>query len=435
MVARLKSTPLRKEFKRLIPKNWLQTLAKETGAAQRERKVDIYDFVWTLILGFGQTKERSLAGLRRTFEKVTGTALEESSFYDRFTKGLAKLMKSVLGAVLAKAEAFGRQPQGVLSAFQEVLMADSTVIRLHDLLKARWPACRTNHTQAALKAHVILSVEGYGPKSVRVTSERVHDGPVLRAGKWVKDRLLLFDLGYYQFRLFARIATCGGYFLTRLKENANPVITSIYRGNGKALLGQKLQDVLGHLKRKALDVEVELTFHRKAYWPEKARRDKIRCRLVGVKNAETGRYHLYVTNVPLETLSAEEVGKVYGARWLIELAFRELKSHYAMESMPSSKPHIVEALLYAAFLTMVVSRRWLSMLRKKAGALSQRCPTERWAAIFRIVAADLLAILVRPSREAAEIARRIMPMILEELIDPNAGRVHLLARSGGVKPA
>jgi hypothetical protein len=33
-------------------------------------------------------------------------------------------------------------------------MTDSTLIRLHDLLKAKWPACRTNHTQAALKAHL-----------------------------------------------------------------------------------------------------------------------------------------------------------------------------------------------------------------------------------------------------------------------------------------
>jgi putative transposase len=235
-VARQKSNPLRQEFNRLIPKKWLQTVALETGAVKRQRKVDIYDFFWTLVLGFGGTKERTLAGLRRTFEKVTGIAIEESSFYGRFTQGLAKLMKTVLGAVLVEAGTLGRLPQGALSAFKDVLMTDSTVIRLHDLLKAKWPACRTNHTQAALKAHVILSVQGCGPSSVRVTSERVHDGPVLRAGKWVKDRLLLFDLGYYQFRLFARIARCGGYFLTRLKENANPVITAVHRGSGKSLL-------------------------------------------------------------------------------------------------------------------------------------------------------------------------------------------------------
>src|SRR5690606_4583292 len=100
------------------------------------------------------------------------------------------------------------------------------------------------------------------------------------------------------------------------------------------IVGQKLQDVLGRLKRGILDVEVEMAFPRRAY-AGKARRDKMRCRLVGIRNEESKEYHLYVTNVPPETLSAEEVANVYGARWLIELFFRELKSAYALESMPS----------------------------------------------------------------------------------------------------
>lgn len=286
MVAHNKSTPIRRDFNRLIPKKRLESLAEETGAVQRHRKVDIFDFFWTLILGFGVGKDRSIAALRRTFQKVTGKTLVPSAFYDRFTPTFAKLMKKVLSEVLEKAGTLGRQPLGCLAAFKEVLTTDSTVIRLHDLLKAKRPACRTNHTQAALKAHVILSVVGCGPSSVKVTSQLVHDGPVLRAGSWVRDTLLLFDLGYYRFQLFARIGKCGGYFLTRLKENANPTICDVYRtwrGNSVDLVGQKLQDILGRLKREVLDVEVELIFMRRAY-AGKARRDKIRCRLVGIKN-------------------------------------------------------------------------------------------------------------------------------------------------------
>ncbi len=37
----------------------------------------------------------------------------------------------------------------------------------------------------------------------------------------------------------------------------------------------------------------------------------------------------------------------YGARWQIELLFREMKSSYGVEEMPSRKRHVVEALLYA----------------------------------------------------------------------------------------
>ena len=188
--------------------------------------------------------------------------------------------------------------------------------------------------------------------------------------------------------------------------------------------------MLGRIQRQVLDVEVELTFERRTYLG-KRRRDKMRCRLVGILNEETGRYHLYITNVPVETLNSEDVARVYGARWIIELAFRELKGTYELEEMPSSKPQIVEALLYAAFITMVVSRTLLQALRRRYQALADRFPVERWAKVFRTVAADILAILLCSAAEAELLARRVFPMIEQEALDPNANRVLLLGRAEG----
>lgn len=428
-MARLKSTSIRRECNKIFPKKRLEELARETGVIQRQGKVKIVDFFWTLVLGFGGAGTRTLAGLRRAFGKTTGKTLVPSAFYDRFTPALVRLMKTVLFEALEKAGLPERQLGGCLTAFKDVLATDSTVIRLHKLLKAKWPACRTNHTKSALKAHVIMSVTAQGPSSIKVTSERKHDGPVLKAGAWVRDRLLLFDLGYYRFQLFARIDKCGGYFVSRLKDNANPIISGIHqncRGRSIDVIGKRLQDVLLHLKRDVLDMDVELAFKRRTYGGI-SRSDKFHCRLVGVKNDETGRYHLYLTNVRPETLSAEEVGNVYRARWLIELVFRELKSRFEMDAMPSSKAHIVESLLYASFITMVVSRSLLRHIRNGLGSLAQRCPVERWSAIFRTVASELLNILLFPAVEAKFLARRLWVMLRKEVIDPNAGRVLLLA--------
>lgn len=431
-MAQKKFNPIRQEFHRLIPSRWLRSQALELGAMQRRRKIDIVSLVWSLILCFGVGKDRTLAGLRRGFCKGTGKTLAPSAFYDRFTPALAKLMKTVLLRALPLATPARGVMQGALKSFQDVLITDSTVVRLHDLLKAKWPATRTNHTLAALKAHVILSVTGKGPKSIKVTSERVHDGPVLRAGKWVKGRLLLFDLGYYRFQLFARIGACGGFFLTRLKDGAKVRITKVHqrwRGRSIALVGKSLKDVLSRLKRETLDVEVELTFRRREYRGRR-RQDKLRCRLVGIRNAETGRYHLYLTNVPKETLSAEEVGKVYGARWAIEILFRELKSQYRMEAMPSRKSHVVETLLYAAFLSLLVSRSLHEAIRRRWRAVADRCPSERWATLFHSVAEDLLGVLLYPAEVADRVTDRIVPMLKREMLDPNRGRPSLMQRSG-----
>lgn len=40
----------------------------------------------------------------------------------------------------------GRALRGHLKAFRDVILTDSTVVRLHDLLADVYPACRTNHT-------------------------------------------------------------------------------------------------------------------------------------------------------------------------------------------------------------------------------------------------------------------------------------------------
>jgi IS4 transposase len=102
--------------------------------------------------------------------------------------------------------------------FRDVLATDSTLVRLHELLERSFPASRTNHTKAAAKLHVVMSVQGKGMRSVKLSSGRQHDSPVLKVGRWVRDRLLLFDLGYFRYGLFDRIDAQGGYFISRLKQ-------------------------------------------------------------------------------------------------------------------------------------------------------------------------------------------------------------------------
>jgi IS4 transposase len=95
------------------------------------------------------------------------------------------------------------------------------------VLERSFAACRTNHSLAALKLHAVISVSGKGPRSVKVTAERVHDGPVFRVGPWVEDRLLLFDLAYFPFQLFTCIRRNGGYFVVRLKKSADPTVVAL----------------------------------------------------------------------------------------------------------------------------------------------------------------------------------------------------------------
>lgn len=424
------TTNIRFVLKRLISKKKVEKKARELGVVERERSVDIWKFVNAIVLGFAMGKERTLASLRRAYEKSSGKTIVASAFYDRFTAGMAKLFRSILDDLMTGMQRGETELSGVLASFRDVLLIDSTLIRLHDLLAKSFPASRTNHTLAALKAHVILSVRSEGPKSIKVTSGKTHDGPILRAGKWVRDRLLLFDLGYYRFQLFACIDREGGYFISRLKDGANPLITAVFQnlhGRKVQLVGEYLQDVLKNLKKKVIDIEVELSFRKQSYRGKKSG-GKFRCRLVGVWNDEKKRYHLYLTNIMPDRMSAEDIARTYCARWLVELAFRTLKGEFRIDQMPSAKRHVVETLLYAAFIAMLMSQNLLAYLRTRLRrAQRNRIAHERWAAVFASACSDLLTLIVR--RPCEKQARLLEQFLLHEMIDPNVSRARLLARA------
>jgi len=433
-MARPRSVPVREALRKTFTASMISTLARVSGAFQRLRKIEPVALFWTLVLGFGAGRVRTIAGLRRAYEKETGTRLVPSVFYDRFNAGLVKMMAMAIEEGLKLFAGVPPALQGTLKAFKDVILTDSTVVRLNDLLQAEYPACRTNHTLAALKMHAVISVMGKGNNSLKVTPERRHDGPVFQVGPWIKGKLLLFDLGYFSYRLFASIERNGGYFISRLKSNVDPIIVADNgprRRGRRRLAGDSLRSAIQYLQRDTVDVMVTIRYRKRAYGGRKTGKLADQClRVVGVRDEDTREWHLYITNLPVDRLAAREIGQLYRARWMVELLFRELKSSYRMQDLPSGNKHVVLTLLYAAVLTLVVSRQLLGVVQKKLGSSADRVTLERWAVVFAEVAGRLLEVILSPPRLTGYTERRVAAFLMHEAVDPNRARPSLLESLG-----
>jgi len=154
-----------------------------------------------------------------------------------------------------------------------------------------------------------------------------------------------------------------------------------------------------------------------------------RFRVVGIRNPETRSYHLYITNIAPEVVSAAAIGQLYGARWLIEILFKQLKSYYQLDSFPSTNRHIVHALIYTALLTMVASRCIESLLRQRRQLADQLdlqprqrgFPWLRLGSVLSSMSAPLLqAVLLCAGVKRASVA--LTDLILKEAADPNHHR-------------
>jgi hypothetical protein len=131
---------------------------------------------------------------------------------------------------------------------------------------------------------------------------------------------------------------------------------------------------------------------------------------------------MYVTNISLELLEPEEVARLYGARWEVEILFKELKSRYALDMVPTSNPKVIEAMIWIAILTLIISRKIYKVVRAlNPEAKMARFTTLRWSNIFTENASSLLAgVLQHMGLETS--LKTYLEFSMSEEVDPHVTR-------------
>jgi IS4 transposase len=424
--------PLIRNVASLLDDDHLLELARESGFLVRQRDLQVIPFFWTLVLGMIAQPTDTVAGLQRLYHQLTGTVLASSSFQGRFNAGLVAWLRAAFEHVVAATGEGRRQLTGALAPFSELLVIDSTVLRLHALLAGKYPGTRTNHSPASAKLNVLYNVA-----SGRILTTQVAEGTraetrFFKPGAWAKGSLLLFDLGYFKLQTFWRIDFHEGYFISRLKDGCNPTIKAIHsthRGRAIDVVGKKLKDVLGAMQRQHLDAQVEYKISRKGL-PGRPRGDRktevLSLRLVAHLNAETGKYHIYLTNVPPELLTAQEIADAYRMRWQIELLFKEMRSVGGLDAWPNRKEAVVLAGIYATLLGMAVNRRLLTALRERLEAdpdkRGRTIGPMRWSNVFAAHAALILGLIVGTIKQTHQQVKSFVSMLLREAIDPKRAK-------------
>lgn len=431
--------PLVAHMESLLGEDFLLASAREAGFLKRQRHLQVVPFFWTLVLGMIACPQKSLASVQRLYHELTGTTIAASSFQERFNAGLVGWLKAVFEHTSAAVSENSRQLKGALAAFREVTLIDSTILRLHRLLAKRYPGPRTNHSPAAIKLNLVYNV-----RDGRITKTQLKEGThaetkLLKPGAWMKGHLLLFDLGYFKLQKFWHIDFHGAFFISRLKDNCNPTITrvnSTHRGRAVDLAGKKLKDALKLIQREVLDCEIEYRISRKGL-PGRPANEKsviLKLRLIAVSNKETGKYHLYVTNISTEQMAPAEVAETYRDRWFVEILFKEMRSVGGLEAWPCRKEPAVLAGIYATLLGMLVNRRLLlaleARLKASPGGSRRYIPSLRWSKIFAAHARTFLDLLLARVHQKHHQIASFIDMLLYEAADQKRRKPRLEARYG-----
>ena len=366
----LPSTPFLASYHELFKAEDLWNAARKLGVVTRERKIDVPALVEATVLamsGLPGTQTSAFAN----YIQLTGEAVVPSSFYDRFTEPFTNLMADVSRRAIAAVRAIAPEQgealalAGLLERFGDVQAADSTC-QLLKRFAAHWAPSTSPERPASFKLHAIVSLKDGLPVEQHVSPQRDHDSPQLADEALTAGTLFLADLGYVDLARLIRLKRRGVHVLMRLKKGQNPVIRRVRTGKGakRACRGMTLDDALAtgvlDFDHGKLDVEVTVS----AIVDGTATEETFR--VVGLAHPDDpdGDWY-YLTTVPHDILSVDEVSLAYTLRWDIELLWKHLKTGVGLAAIRAWRQSAVIALVHAK-LTGVALARLLELAAKPA---------------------------------------------------------------------
>lgn len=402
----------------LISKGETEALAYETGYYVRKPdKIRAFEFAVVCALAAVVEMKRGFAPVWRLLMAVANIVTARSAVTQRFGPGSANLLEALFERAVKKLPSAGASVlRPKLNQFHEVLAQDGTVLQLSPVLAKLFPATRTNTVDAAAKAHVTADVVARRIVDVTVTGERDSELRELYRQDFAENALYLLDLGYTSYDLFSLIVHSKAFLLMRLKENANPTVVNVRHGvkAPKRSIGKKFQELKFCKTHDSFDLDAEFYC-----WEFD---EKVTMRVVGQWNPDTERYHCYVTNLPPEDWTVEELATLYRQRWIIELLMKLLKSSCHLDHIDTSNPDALRTHLYASLLAAVILQATLATAANSAGIPLEDLSYLTAGIVAPMIAIPLLLLWLERELTYDELAAMIFRVLVVGCRDQNPSR-------------
>lgn len=326
----------------------LEKVARQTGWMKRKsRKITPIAFLRGILLSITQG-EPSLRLLATSIGLHSNLTVSKQALWER----LGPEAVAFFGSVLAEVMTTGiNAPKSIfkIPGIHRVLIADSTLVSLHERLAGLFPATNNQHGHCGAGfglqgifelisgAALELSLHPYRRGDQKASTDIL---PHLREGD-----LVIRDLGYMVLEPLKKISECGAHFLSRHLNNR--VLHIAQEGEDGRV------ELLSYLRRHAsyegaeVDLDVVVGSNQKHY-------GTLECRLVArrlpqsvvekrLRKARQNEerlskkftkehlrllaWEIYITSLPRAAADVAQLAALYRLRWRVEIIFKAMKSH------------------------------------------------------------------------------------------------------------
>jgi hypothetical protein len=398
---------------------WAEEVARDVPVVKRRRKFSPATLAQTFILGFLAKPRASDEDLARMAARC-GVPVTTQAVGQRFTQAAVDFLEALFRRAVRQRVQADRALAPLLERFPAVFLQDGTAVAVPDELRDRFPGCGGSHGagRAVIKLQTRFDLKSGALDAVSIEAGRDCDQRTpLQWDTSTAGALRIADLGYFDTEVFRHLNNHHLFWISRLAFG-----TEISSRDGAPIariedLFAPAQGVVDReiLMGKGAKIPCRIVAWRVPHEVAARRRRK----LIAIardkgnpppsqKRLDWCDWMIFVTNVPRERLSPQEIGALYRARWQIELLFKRWKSLGAVAEMTGST--VIRRLVrfWSRLLAMLV-QHWVM----QAGAWGdRRCSLPKaWEAI-REHATHLASARGAAERLAEEIA--LVGRILEK---------------------
>lgn len=291
----------------------------------------------------------------------------KSTFSDGMRNRTDKFFEDLYFALVKEYSQFLSDSKTLGKQFQQMLLIDSTTIRLFtEVLKGVGRNRKDDgKKKGGAKVHMVINAFEQIGQFIAITPARTHDKKFLELLDVKAHSLMVFDRAYNHYLQFAKWSQNNVFFITRKKSNAKYTIISTVEN--KTLKNKE------HGVHKDQIIELQ--------YKEDKEDKKLRLRLV-VYYDEKGRRYDFLSN-SFEELTADEIAACYKKRWDIELLFKKLKQNFQLHYFYGENETAIKTQIWCTLIAQLL----LTVIQK------QNAPQKAFSTVACTVRIHLISML------------------------------------------
>ncbi len=408
MMTNRKPTVIKNNSLEILKQSFEEILPSKDGRTP----ISPLEFIIALVFCYlGDSKISSLESIRREMKNNLNKNIKRSAFWERLAGNRTKgYLKNIVAKLMSKFSSTLLMGNNILKQLNvsAIWIIDSSTITLKDGAKGYYPG---SGSAAGIKWHACFDALSGTMEWFQLSPSSTNDRKCFPDLALLKNKLIIFDLGYYDYGLLLAIDKAGGFFLSRLKSNATVTLVKAIKGVPKKAVGKSLLS-LNFSRKKGTIIEVLIK--------KVSKKETLQCRAIGFWNPDKRQYHWYLTNL---IIAAPLIYPLYRIRWQIELIFKACKNSLNANQITSENKNIIESLLLASIASYlstytILDNSLFHIIEKKKYSIS----FQRVCKIAVILNRDFIRFLLIPLKKHLDQLLIKIELFADEITDPNYRR-------------